>query len=64
MKVTRLKQGIRIRLTDTQYHVLCYIFGNGVEEPGDLALDTPGEVRALNHLLNNLNRVHEDRRHA
>jgi len=59
MKVTRLKQGIRIRLTDTQYHVLCYIFGNGVEEPGDLALDTP-----LNHLLNNLNRVHEDRRHA
>ena len=63
MKVTRLKKGIRIHLTDIQYEVLCQVCGNGfTDDPGDLGFFEPGELRAYDHVANNLGCFHEDRR--
>ena len=62
MKVTRLKKGVRIHLTDIQYEVLTHVFGNGVEEPDDLVITEPARVRAFNHITQELTKIHEDRR--
>jgi hypothetical protein len=62
MKVTRLRKGVRIHLTDIQYEMLCHVYGNGIEELEDLCIHEPARVRAFNRVTQELTNIHEDRR--